>query len=314
MIGLNPTTTTRTTTTTTTTTTQARDELVTDDTIRFYLRKIGEYPLLSREQEIKLAERIETSRKGFRHALLESEFAIQSAVRLLQAADAEEMRLDKYLPVAAGKPEQRERILRLFETHLPTLAGISATNTIDYDTAVTDRRRTVRELAWRNLVSRRRRAVRLIEEFGIRMSFVRQLHRHWNEWSLTERTATAVYPVLDRKASVISLLRLWCVVIIGNLAGAAVSGYLLTAADPVVGGREGYLYLGHHLVAQETLPLLLSVLLAGMANGDRCLVGVVQPASWCADHADSRGHVLNWSRRLAPFNRRFGRDVCGSFH
>ncbi len=79
----------------------------------------------------------------------------------------------------------------------------------------------------------------------------------------TEHTATAVYPVLDRKASVGRLLRLWLVVGAGNLLGAAASAGLLTVADEVVHAREGYLEIGRHLVEFHDLPLFVSAVLAG---------------------------------------------------
>ena len=79
----------------------------------------------------------------------------------------------------------------------------------------------------------------------------------------TEHTATAVYPVLDRKATVGRLLRLWLTVGAGNLLGAAASAGLLTVADEVVHAREGYLEIGRHLVAFHSLPLFVSAVLAG---------------------------------------------------
>lgn len=79
----------------------------------------------------------------------------------------------------------------------------------------------------------------------------------------TEHTATAVYPVLDRRSGPGEMLRLWLVVGLGNLAGAVVVGAMLAATDPVVGAREGYLALGHHLVAFESAPLFASAVLAG---------------------------------------------------
>jgi formate/nitrite transporter FocA (FNT family) len=79
----------------------------------------------------------------------------------------------------------------------------------------------------------------------------------------TEHTATAVYPVLDRRSSIASLLRLWVVVLLGNLAGAFASACLLIAADEVIGGKEGYVHIGEHLVAFGTSPLLASSVLAG---------------------------------------------------
>jgi formate/nitrite transporter FocA (FNT family) len=79
----------------------------------------------------------------------------------------------------------------------------------------------------------------------------------------TEHTATAVYPVLDRRATIGSLLRLWVIVIGGNLVGAVMSAGLLRLADPVVGAGEGYIEIGHHLVDPSSFSLLISAILAG---------------------------------------------------
>jgi formate/nitrite transporter FocA (FNT family) len=79
----------------------------------------------------------------------------------------------------------------------------------------------------------------------------------------TEHTATAVYPVLDRRSSVASLLRLWAIVIAGNLIGAFFSAVLLTLAEPIIGARDGYVEIGRHLVTPDAAPLLVSAVLAG---------------------------------------------------
>jgi formate/nitrite transporter FocA (FNT family) len=79
----------------------------------------------------------------------------------------------------------------------------------------------------------------------------------------TEHTATAVYPLLDGKAGWSRLLRLWFIVIVGNLIGAALGAGLLTMVDDVTGAREGYVEIGQHLVGFRFVPLLISALLAG---------------------------------------------------
>ncbi len=79
----------------------------------------------------------------------------------------------------------------------------------------------------------------------------------------TEHTATAVYPVLDRRASVAQLLRLWGLVLLGNLLGAAAGAGLLVWAEPVIQARAGYVEIGHHLVGLEVGGLFASALLAG---------------------------------------------------
>ena len=94
----------------------------------------------------------------------------------------------------------------------------------------------------------------------------------------TEHTATAVYPVLDRRGSMRGLVRLWVVVIIGNLAGAAISSGLLVSVDEVVHAKQGYILVGEHLVAFGSRALFMSSLLAGwlMALG-AWLVMATQP-------------------------------------
>lgn len=79
----------------------------------------------------------------------------------------------------------------------------------------------------------------------------------------TEHTATAVYPVLDRKAPFRSLLRLWSIVLIGNLVGAAFIAGLLTYADNIIQAKAGYIVVAHHLVNPANLDLIISGTLAG---------------------------------------------------
>lgn len=79
----------------------------------------------------------------------------------------------------------------------------------------------------------------------------------------TEHTATAVYPVLDGRANVRQLLRLWGIVLAGNLVGAAAAALLHTLALDVVEAKEGYLALARHLVEFDAVPLVVSAILAG---------------------------------------------------
>ena len=79
----------------------------------------------------------------------------------------------------------------------------------------------------------------------------------------TEHTATAVYPILDRQASVRQLVRLWSMIITGNLVGAAAVAGLLTLADSVIHARSGYVAIGQHLVQYDTVSLIVSAVLAG---------------------------------------------------
>ncbi|WP_018691405.1 formate/nitrite transporter family protein [Algicola sagamiensis] len=79
----------------------------------------------------------------------------------------------------------------------------------------------------------------------------------------TEHTATAVYPVLDTKVRSSALIRLWVIVIFGNLVGGMIGAILLKLVDPISHLSQGYIRLADHLTAYPPLLLLISAILAG---------------------------------------------------
>ncbi len=91
----------------------------------------------------------------------------------------------------------------------------------------------------------------------------------------TEHTATAVYPVLDRRVKLHRLLRLWALVLIGNLMGAAASAGLLTGAAEVIDAERGIAAVAEQLVGPTSGVLFMSSLLAGwlMALGAWLILG-----------------------------------------
>ncbi len=96
----------------------------------------------------------------------------------------------------------------------------------------------------------------------------------------TEHTATAVYPVLDKKATIRSMLKLWAIVLCGNLLGTLFSAYLISSADTVIGIKDGIIQVSHHIASYTFYETLLSAVLAGwlMAQGG-WLVLATPPAS-----------------------------------
>jgi len=79
----------------------------------------------------------------------------------------------------------------------------------------------------------------------------------------TEHTATAVYPLLDKSADVSGVLKLWAIVILGNLIGGFFISSLLFAAEPVIHAKQGYLLIAEHFLQYDSTSLLVSALLAG---------------------------------------------------
>ncbi len=147
-----------------------------DDPVRMYLTQMGEIPLLTRQEEITLAKRIEDTRRKFRTRLLECDYVIQSAFKVLKRVRDGELPFDRTVQVSVTDRLEKEQILGRISHNLSTLETLLAMNRRDYLTAVsksaskTDRRR-----AWLHLARRRRRCVRLIEELGLRTQRIESL-------------------------------------------------------------------------------------------------------------------------------------------
>jgi len=79
----------------------------------------------------------------------------------------------------------------------------------------------------------------------------------------TEQTATALYPVLDKRSSLKTLIRLWFIVLIGNFSGTLVGSILLYFADPVVGASTGFIQVAEQLFHFSSFEVFVSAILAG---------------------------------------------------
>src|SRR5437763_9801625 len=76
-----------------------------DDPVRMYLTQMGEIPLLTREQEIALAKKIEITRKMFRSKVLESDYCLQSAVEILQQVDDGDLPFDRTMKISTAEDQ-----------------------------------------------------------------------------------------------------------------------------------------------------------------------------------------------------------------
>ena len=85
----------------------------------------------------------------------------------------------------------------------------------------------------------------------------------------TEQTTLAVLPVLDRQASILQLLRLWGLVYVANLAGAAAFAAIVAWAGPALGVIEPWALgkIAHGLVDHPAPVVLASGVLAGWMMG-----------------------------------------------
>jgi len=155
-----------------------------DDPVRMYLTQMGEIPLLTRQQEISLAKEIEITRAKFRRKLLECDYVIQSAVKVLRRVASNDLPFDRTVQVSVTDQLEKDQILGRLPHNLKTLDVLLKRNRRDYRIALSKKRpKTQREEAWVRLGRRRRRAVRLVEELGLRTQRIEPMIRTLEDFS-----------------------------------------------------------------------------------------------------------------------------------
>jgi RNA polymerase primary sigma factor len=92
-----------------------------DDPVRMYLTQMGEIPLLTRQQEIYLAKKIELTRRRFRTKLLECDYVIQQAYKVLKRVHDGELPFDRTVQVSVTDRLEKDQILGRLPHNLRTL-------------------------------------------------------------------------------------------------------------------------------------------------------------------------------------------------
>ncbi len=146
-----------------------------DDPVRMYLTQMGEIPLLTREQEINLAKRIEVTRKRFRRKVLECHFALALVVDVLKKVNEGELPFDRTVKVSVTENLEKDQILGRMPHNLVTLVHLMECNVRDFKAFVRERDLAARRALLANLKRRRRKAVNLVEELSIRTQKVQPL-------------------------------------------------------------------------------------------------------------------------------------------
>jgi RNA polymerase primary sigma factor len=140
-----------------------------DDPVRIYLMQMGEIPLLSRDEEVAAAKEIDQTRRRYRITLLASDFLLQGAVVLLKKVRDGELRLDRTVDVSVTDAAEKKRIMARLHPNLKTLDHLLKRNERDFHTVISRSANMAdRRAAWRRLVLRRHKAVRLVEELDLR--------------------------------------------------------------------------------------------------------------------------------------------------
>jgi RNA polymerase primary sigma factor len=155
-----------------------------DDPVRMYLTQMGEIPLLTRQEEISLAKRIEVTRNKFRTRLLECDYVVRSAVKVLRRVHDGDLPFDRTVQVSVTDQLEKDQILGRLPHNLATIEELLKRNRRDYRIATSKSRKiSERRLAWKRLGRRRGRCVRLVEELGLRTQRVETMIQTLEDFS-----------------------------------------------------------------------------------------------------------------------------------
>src|SRR2546423_7826191 len=144
-----------------------------DDPVRMYLTQMVEIALLTREQEIALAKKIEITRKIFRSKLLESDYCLQAAVDILQQVDDGDLPFDRTMKISTAEDQaDKGTIGQRIPTNLESCRRMLTRNRDEW-TKLRDLKKTQQQADLMLAVRRRgRRCVQLVESLSLRTSKV----------------------------------------------------------------------------------------------------------------------------------------------
>ncbi|MGB2985634.1 MAG: RNA polymerase sigma factor RpoD [Phycisphaerae bacterium] len=147
-----------------------------DDPVRMYLTQMGEIPLLTREEEIRLAKKIELTRMAFRQKVLESDYCTGLAVETLQQVHDRALPFDRTMKISTSEHTAKSRISARIPVNLVTVRKLMRRNEEDWAVLQASRlAASVRRELRQRMRHRRRKTSKLLEELSLRTSCIQPL-------------------------------------------------------------------------------------------------------------------------------------------
>ncbi len=140
-----------------------------DDPVRMYLQQMGEIPLLTREREIQLASRIETTRKHFRMRILQSEYVLDKVVEILDEVRSGDLPFDRTMRMSDALDLSKDEIIKRLPANVDTVVKIVTRNRELFQELLGSKVSATRKREIRTRIKAGRdRAVSLVEELSIK--------------------------------------------------------------------------------------------------------------------------------------------------
>jgi RNA polymerase primary sigma factor len=143
-------------------------EAYSGDALELYLRQMGSIAMLSREQELALADRLETMRRRYRHAVLANWSILRHVIGTFEEIRAGQLSLDRTIDVFPSHGLTSERIRRQMPHHLGKLARLLEEAVVEFSGLLRAGKSASRARLRRQWRQRLRLAVKLAEELSPR--------------------------------------------------------------------------------------------------------------------------------------------------
>jgi RNA polymerase primary sigma factor len=154
------------------------------DPIRMYLSQMADIPLLTRDEEIRLAKKIELTRKRFRRNMLRSFFALEATVKTLERVHSGELPFDRTIKVSLTERLTKEQVQARMPHNLPLLRHLMQAQQHDFAVLTSRAASTSDKSAARvRYLRRREKMLILVEELSLRTRRVQPLVRQLEEIS-----------------------------------------------------------------------------------------------------------------------------------
>lgn len=160
-----------------------------DDPIRMYLSQMAVIPLLTRDEEISLAKRIEIARKRYRRAVVSCNYALTATTETLKRVYAGELPFDRTIKVSLTENLTKEQIQARMPHNFRTMDHLQKQNAKDFrvlisKSACDEAKAEARE----RFLTRREKLVILVEELSLRSRrispMIKQLRNFSNRMNL----------------------------------------------------------------------------------------------------------------------------------
>ncbi len=146
-----------------------------DDPVRMYLTQMGEIPLLSREEEISLARKIEFTRMAFRRKVLESDYSASQAVDILQQVHQGDLPFDRTMKMSTAENLIRSVVKNRLPQNLETTRKLLDINRKLYEDSIKFDDINAAKKCLKQLRRNRRKIATLLEELSLRTSRIQPM-------------------------------------------------------------------------------------------------------------------------------------------